>query len=261
MHSAVGGCATIDTRGISDFPNRGIRRSQPNRPIGHHSLHPPEKALVSGPHPPPLLSPNRECIPTHSHSLGSIATLLKMALRSATTFIPGNLTRLTLPPTLRALPNGVPMAMGINRDLPPAPGGHDDHGGSSAARADKLPSWAGIASGVQNMTRLTRQSLLLTRGNPIMSLAGAMLTLVIALPVHNVQCRRFSTSSPVPAASPSTEVPDFGGYKAANPNLNRTLSYFMVGSLGMSFVSAITEATRRADGFKVCSLRAERRVR
>jgi ubiquinol-cytochrome c reductase iron-sulfur subunit len=46
-----------------------------------------------------------------------------------------------------------------------------------------------------------------------------------------LQHRTFSTSRAVERAT--TDIPDFTPYMAQNPNTNRTLSYFMVGSMGL----------------------------
>lgn len=59
-----------------------------------------------------------------------------------------------------------------------------------------------------------------------------MLTLaLIARATGILQHRTFSTSRAVERAT--TDIPDFTPYMAQNPNTNRTLSYFMVGSMGL----------------------------
>jgi len=138
-----------------------------------------------------------------------------------------NLTRQTLLPTARTLPNGVPASMGLNRHLPSTGHGHDDHGVS--ARSDLPSAWSGTQTGYASVTRVTPfpTTKLFYRALHTTSLRSAS-----DGALHNLSGGLNQQASPE-SRSPSTGVPDFSHYKAQNSDRNRTLSYFMVGSLGV----------------------------
>ncbi|EIW71679.1 ubiquinol-cytochrome c reductase, iron-sulfur subunit [Tremella mesenterica] len=116
-------------------------------------------------------------------------------------------TRINLLPTSRTLASGVPHAPKLLLRMPPQNHGHD-HG--PGPRSDQPALWAGRSSGVSNVTRVN------------------------ALP-NGIFIKRFlSTSSKSLAEHPdTTSIPDFSPYRASSPESNKTLSYFMVGSLGV----------------------------
>ncbi|KAH9487072.1 hsp70 nucleotide exchange factor fes1 [Psilocybe cubensis] len=118
----------------------------------------------------------------------------------------------TLTPTVRALPSGIPHAPLLNLA---ARAPHDPHAhGAAGPRADAAPQWAGgvsrTASGLVSKTFTT------------------------VSPTSNFQQRYIHTSV---ARKDAPEVPDFSAYRT-NPETNRALSYFMVGSLGVISASA-----------------------
>jgi len=131
-------------------------------------------------------------------------------------------SRINLLPTARTLATGVPFAPKLNRSLPPAKNDYD-HGHSGGPRGDIPKPWAGYAN------QRVQVSMINGRCNPT-----------------QLQ-RRFSTSSTQLANGPGantqatvshahrspTGVPDFSPYRAKNGDMNKTLSYFMVGSLGV----------------------------
>ncbi|PPR00018.1 hypothetical protein CVT24_009025 [Panaeolus cyanescens] len=119
----------------------------------------------------------------------------------------------TLAPTLRALPSGIPSAPLLNLA---AKAPHDPHAhghGEHAPRADATPKWA---SGVYK--------------TPL----GLVSRTFTSVPPSNFQQRYIHTSV---ARKDAPEVPDFSAYRT-NPDSNRALSYFMVGSLGVISASA-----------------------
>ncbi|WRT69568.1 ubiquinol-cytochrome c reductase, iron-sulfur subunit [Kwoniella shivajii] len=139
-----------------------------------------------------------------------------------------SLSRVNLLPTTRTLASGVPLATKLNHAIPTGLAGGDHHG-ATGARSDVPKSWA-FKSGVRGHLGKTN-----------------------ALPTSSSFQQRFiSTSTPVSAdthhpmvgatgvrRTPATGVPDFSPYKAKNPGLNRTISYFMVGGLGVLGASGI----------------------
>ncbi|KAF9481721.1 ubiquinol-cytochrome c reductase iron-sulfur subunit [Pholiota conissans] len=117
-----------------------------------------------------------------------------------------------LNPTVRTLPSGIPFAPLLNAAVR-AP--HDPHAhGESGPRSDVAPRWAGGPS--------LRSSGLVTK------------TYTSVSPSVNVQQRFISTSA---VRKDAPDVPDFSHYRT-NPESNRALSYFMVGSLGVISASA-----------------------
>ncbi|KAG5648229.1 hsp70 nucleotide exchange factor fes1 [Asterophora parasitica] len=119
----------------------------------------------------------------------------------------------SLAPTVRTLPSGVPVAPLLNFAVRAPSSGHDAHHGA-AARSDVPPKWTG---------GLSRSS------------AGLVSKTYLSVPVSGSQQHRLLHTSVARKDAP--EVPDFSHYRA-NPESNRTLSYFMVGSLGILSASA-----------------------
>ncbi|KAK8849546.1 ubiquinol-cytochrome c reductase, iron-sulfur subunit [Kwoniella newhampshirensis] len=130
------------------------------------------------------------------------------------------LGRVNLLPTTRTLASGVPLAPRLNLAAPQLSGGHDSHG-AVGARTDAVPAWV-FKAGARGHIGKTN-----------------------ALPTTSSFQQRFmSTSTSVLAAHPmsatsgttkasATGVPDFSPYRAKNSGLNRNLSYFMVGTMGV----------------------------
>lgn len=114
--------------------------------------------------------------------------------------------RLSIPATSRALPSGVPATL-INFAAKPLSAGHDNHGVSSGPRADPIPAWSSRVNGRAQVGYLN------------------------ARPTGVFTPRHFSTSRQV--ARDTTDVPDFTPYMAKSPSANRTIQYFMVGSMGL----------------------------
>lgn len=114
----------------------------------------------------------------------------------------------TLAPTVRTLPNGVPVASLLNLAVK-APHDAYSHGHGAGPRSDLPPRWAGGIS---------------TTSTGLVSKSFTTVT-----STTNYQQRLIHTSVPVKDAP---EVPDFSSYRT-NPDSNRALSYFMVGSLGV----------------------------
>ncbi|KAF8078312.1 Rieske [2Fe-2S] iron-sulfur domain-containing protein [Lyophyllum atratum] len=123
-------------------------------------------------------------------------------------------TAVTLVPTVRTLPTGVPIAPLVNFSVRAPSSGHDPHG-VSGPRSDVQPRWAG---------GLSRTS------------AGLVSKTYVNAPITTFhQHRTLHTSV---ARKDAPQVPDFGEYRAPDPESNRALSYFMVGSLGVLSASA-----------------------
>ncbi|KAF9270546.1 ubiquinol-cytochrome c reductase iron-sulfur subunit [Marasmius fiardii PR-910] len=114
-----------------------------------------------------------------------------------------------LAPTVRTLASGVPAAPALNLSVR-APADHHGHGHGLSARSDTPPRWAG---GFQR----TAHSL-------------SSKTLLNAPTTTPIQSRLLHTSA---VAKDAPEVPDFGPYRASNTDSNRTLSYVMVGTMGV----------------------------
>ncbi|KAF5314085.1 hypothetical protein D9611_006768 [Ephemerocybe angulata] len=123
-------------------------------------------------------------------------------------------TAVSLAPTVRALPSGIPHAPLLNLAVR-APHDAHDHGHGVEARSDVAPRWASGPSKV---------------GSQLYSK-----TFASASPTLNHQQRFMHTSVSVKNAN---EVPDFSAYRTSNPDGNRALSYFMVGSMGVISASA-----------------------
>jgi len=119
----------------------------------------------------------------------------------------------TVTPTVRILPSGLPYAPLLNLA---AKAPHDLHGhghSDTTARSDIAPRWAGGVSRTSS---------------------GLVSKTFTTVSPYNYQRRLIHTSVAVKVAS---EVPDFSAYRT-NPDNNRTFSYFMVGSLGVISASA-----------------------
>lgn len=116
-----------------------------------------------------------------------------------------SLTRTTLATSSRVFPTGVPVSA-VNFAAKSLGGGHDHHG-APGPRHDSIPSWAHKQSGSFQLTRTTTPTT-----------------------THLKAARHLSTSS---RSLQAPEVPDFSPYMAKNPSGNRSLQYFMVGSMGL----------------------------
>jgi len=121
----------------------------------------------------------------------------------------------TLAPTIRALPSGIPAAPLLNLTVRDLSAGHDHHHGAAGPRSDPQPRWAGgvsrTSSGLVSKTFMNASTT-----------------------THTHQ--RFMHTSVARKDAP--EVPDFAHYRASSSDSNRALSYFMVGSLGVLSASA-----------------------
>ncbi|KAJ9107535.1 hsp70 nucleotide exchange factor fes1 [Naganishia friedmannii] len=119
--------------------------------------------------------------------------------------------RVNLAPAVRSAATGVPRSA-VNFALKGVHGGvgsghsPDEHG-AHGPRKDVTPSWAGSRGALKQSLNVNARA------------TGIL------------QHRTFSTSRAVERAT--TDIPDFTPYMAQNPNTNRTLSYFMVGSMGL----------------------------
>ncbi|KAK1923752.1 Rieske [2Fe-2S] iron-sulfur domain-containing protein [Papiliotrema laurentii] len=151
-------------------------------------------------------------------------------------------TRINLLPTARTLATGVPVANGLNRFLPPTADAHGHD--ATGPRSDLPPSWSFSA------------------------VSRAAVTHINAPSFASLQTRRFSTSAlrrssgPTPGsgflpsaganqtatiqpheARDSTGVPDFSAYKVKGTGEGqKTLSYFMVGTMGVLAASGAKSA-------------------
>ena len=167
-----------------------------------------------------------------------------------------SVSRVNLLPTARALASGAPMAGKINRNLPPA---HDAHAHGVGPRTDVPPSWATSANGRIASTNVNGELLELipavphtrrskvVRFSPVFDwfilrpvqfhISDQVLILRSAPSFASFQARRMHTTpsnSDAAARSSTTGVPDFSPYRVSGSGeTNRTLSYFMVGSLGV----------------------------
>ncbi|KAG7558223.1 hypothetical protein FFLO_02876 [Filobasidium floriforme] len=123
-----------------------------------------------------------------------------------------SLTRINLAPSSRALASGLPVSA-VNHALKGIQaGGHgsghaaDEHG-HNGPRKDAIPSWVARQSGSMHVSRAVPRS------------------------TGIYQPRYFSTSAR--SLRETTSIPDFTPYLAKSPNTNRSLQYFMVGSMGL----------------------------
>ncbi|KLO20472.1 ubiquinol-cytochrome c r [Schizopora paradoxa] len=115
----------------------------------------------------------------------------------------------TLPPTVRALPSGVPSAKYINLNAR-APADEHGHGHGSTHRSDRPPKWA---AGIQ-----------------LSSGGFSTKTFTTVSPTVNFQPRLLHTSARNDDAS---HAPSFKAYQPSSSSTNRAVSYFMVGSMGV----------------------------
>lgn len=137
----------------------------------------------------------------------------------------------SLGPTVRTLPSGVPLAPLLNLAAR-APHDAHAHGHSAGAtRSDVAPKWAG---GVSQTTSGTVSKTYVS-GEYFRVLCGLSMNLLYVVgPTTTFRPRLLHTSAVVKDAN---QVPDWGAYRT-NPEKNRALSYFMVGSLGVLSASA-----------------------
>ncbi|KDR84847.1 hypothetical protein GALMADRAFT_233267 [Galerina marginata CBS 339.88] len=120
----------------------------------------------------------------------------------------------TLAPTVRALPSGIPYAPLLNVA---ARAPHDPHShghGEVGPRSDLAPRWAGGVSQTSS---------------------GLVTKTYTTISPSSLSQQRFIHTSV--AVKDAPQVPDFSAYRT-NTDSNRTLSYFMVGSLGIISASA-----------------------
>ncbi|EIW64961.1 ubiquinol-cytochrome c reductase iron-sulfur subunit [Trametes versicolor FP-101664 SS1] len=124
---------------------------------------------------------------------------------------------ITIPPTVRTLASGVPLAPHINLAArAPAGHGHEHGHGAAGPRSDIPARWAGGVS-----------------RSPT---AGLVSKSYISVPVTGVFQRSLIHTSSVARDAP--QVPDFSKYEAKSEGTNRGLAYFMIGSLGLLSASA-----------------------
>jgi len=121
----------------------------------------------------------------------------------------------TLTPTVRTLPTGVPAAPLLNLATRAPSSGHEHAHGASGPRSDVQPKWAGGTSRTPY---------------------GVTLKTFTTTPTFGTHQQRYIHTSV--AVKDAPEVPDFSHYRAPNTDSNRALSYFMVGSLGILTASA-----------------------
>ncbi|KAF8640789.1 hypothetical protein AX17_000438 [Amanita inopinata Kibby_2008] len=115
----------------------------------------------------------------------------------------------TITPTVRTLPSGVPVAPLLNLAAR-APSSSHEHGhGRVGPRRDAQPRWAG---------GISRTS------------AGLVSKTYVNTPYTNHQQCLIHTSA---TCKDAPEVPDFSKYRASSSDGNRALSYFMVGGMGV----------------------------
>ncbi|EJD04403.1 ubiquinol-cytochrome c reductase iron-sulfur subunit [Fomitiporia mediterranea MF3/22] len=118
---------------------------------------------------------------------------------------------LTLPPTVRTLPSGVPSACYVNFAGRALPDEHaHGHGEGPAPRSDAPAPWA---------TKFSKTA---------SSLVTKSFTTVAPTTGLN---QRFVHSSSAPVDD-APQVPDFSHYQT-NPRTNAALSYFMIGGMGL----------------------------
>lgn len=139
----------------------------------------------------------------------------------------------TLTPSVRTLPSGIPYGPLLNLAVR-APHDTHSHGHSEPGiRSDVAPRWAGgvsrTSSGLVSKTFTTGQSSF--TGLPVSNFSHVF---IITVSPSNYQQRLIHTSVAVKDAH---DVPDYSAYRA-NPESNRALSYFMVGSMGVISASA-----------------------
>jgi len=140
----------------------------------------------------------------------------------------------TLTPSVRTLPSGIPYAPLLNLAVRSPHDAHSHGHSEPGVRSDIAPRWAGgvsrTSSGLVSKTFTTGQSCFSVQPTPRFS----HLYVIIIVSPSNYQQRLIHTSVPVKDAP---EVPDFSAYRT-NPESNRALSYFMVGSMGVISASA-----------------------
>ncbi|KAI0374530.1 ubiquinol-cytochrome c reductase iron-sulfur subunit [Pilatotrama ljubarskyi] len=123
----------------------------------------------------------------------------------------------TIPPTVRTLASGVPLAPYINFAVrSPAGPGHDHGHSVPGPRSDVPPKWAGSVSRTSTLGLVSKS--------------------YAAAPVTGVFQKSLMHTSAVVRDAP--QVPDFSKYQAKSDTTNRGLAYFMIGSLGLLSASA-----------------------
>ncbi|KAJ7655195.1 Rieske [2Fe-2S] iron-sulfur domain-containing protein [Mycena polygramma] len=138
----------------------------------------------------------------------------------------------TLTPSVRTLPSGVPAAPLLNLAAR-APADPHAHGhGAAGPRTDVAPRWAGGVS---------------------RSSSGLISKSYLTLPSTTPFTARFMHTSVAVKSAP--EVPDFSHYRANDTDSNRAFSYFMVGSLGL--ISASVAKSTVTEFLKTMSASAD----
>lgn len=155
----------------------------------------------------------------------------------------------TLTPSVRALPSGVPAAPLLNLAAR-APADPHAHGHGAGPRSDVAPRWTGgvsrTSSGLASKSYVTREFVLALQ---LISELGSFKTVPSTTPFT----ARFMHTSVAVKSAP--EVPDFSHYRANDNDTNRAFSYFMVGSLGL--VSASVAKSTVAEFLKTMSASAD----
>ncbi|KAH7883800.1 Rieske [2Fe-2S] iron-sulfur domain-containing protein [Phlebopus sp. FC_14] len=122
---------------------------------------------------------------------------------------------LSLPPTVRALPSGLPNAPRLNLAARAPSDGHHHGHAATGPRADVPSRFTG---GVETTS------------------VGLLSKTVVAPRTTTLYQSRLLHTSAVVKDAP--EVPDFSAYRPKSDSTNRAVSYFMVGSLGVLSASA-----------------------
>ena len=138
----------------------------------------------------------------------------------------------TLTPTVRALPSGIPFAPLLNVTARAPHDAHSHSHSDRAVRLDSVPRWAGGFSRTSFGLALKT----FTTGHPffLLTLFNFSFQILFLVSPSNYHRRFMHTSVAVKNAP---EVPDFSAYRT-NADGNRAFSYFMVGSLGIISASA-----------------------
>ncbi|KAJ7225882.1 Rieske [2Fe-2S] iron-sulfur domain-containing protein [Mycena pura] len=120
----------------------------------------------------------------------------------------------TLSPSVRTLPSGVPAAPLLNLAAR-APADPHAHASGAGPRSDVPPRWTGGVSRTSS---------------------GLVSKTFTTLSPTTPSSVRFMHTTP--AVKDAPEVPDFSHYRANDNDNNRALSYFMVGTMGLVSASA-----------------------
>jgi ubiquinol-cytochrome c reductase iron-sulfur subunit len=134
----------------------------------------------------------------------------------------------TLSPTVRALPSGVPVAPLVNLAVRAPNDGHGHGHAASGHRSDVPPRWTGgvtlTSAGLVSKSYLSKHTRSLRTSSVILNHGPA------SPPAFLNHHRLLHTSAP---AKDAPHVPDLSAYRSKSDSTNRALSYFMVGTMGV----------------------------